>query len=727
MPPRHTLKNAAGYLAVVVLTAGFVVLAMQLWRADLWVPFCYGSDNLLTQVLIHGTMENGWYLTNGRLGMPLPQQMHDFPLADGLQFAILKLLACLFHDSAVALNLFALLAFPLAGLSSYWVLRRFEISPWPAVVVSVLYACAPYHFCRATTHVFLAAYYLLPLMTFVLVRIYAGRSPFIAIDPDSGRTLWRFRQRTAIGPVLVCMLTSASGVYYAFFSCFLLLMVGTKAAFRDRRGAHLISSLLLVAVITAGVGVAQVPTLAYTRTYGKNREAGARQAWEADRFGLDVAELLVPLRGHRVRFFARIHDNYATAGRQVTGEGPYVPLGLLASAGFVWLVGRFLWGRREGIIDALAYLTVCAVALGTIGGIGALFNFYVSPMIRCYERISIFIAFFALFALAMSVQHLLQRSAETRLSRVMYFPGGLAVLVLGFVDHTTPGLVPNYESWKSEYASDGDLGTRMEAALPAGTMVYQLPHVTFPEYPTVEAMADYELFRPYLHTRTLRFSYGAMRGREASRFQAEIARQPLNSAIRTLAFAGFGAIYVDRAGYADRGAAVERELSRLLGVEPLASRNERHTCFDMRHYIRELHHWHSDDWEMQRDIALHPIVLTWTDFGGEEKGKQGSTFRWCGRRGVVEIANNQARPRQAVLRMACASWPDQPLRLVIDGDLVQKELLLTKDLQPVELKLDVSQGNHLLRFTCDRPSTAAAGSKARLSFRVWNIDWHVEE
>ena len=70
--------------------------------------------------------------------------------------------------------------------------------------------------------------------------------------------------------------------------------------------------------------------------------------------------------------------------------------------GFLWLVGRFFWRRRENddrIEDALAYLTVAAVALGTIGGLGASFNFYVTPMIRCYNRLSIYIAFFALAGL----------------------------------------------------------------------------------------------------------------------------------------------------------------------------------------------------------------------------------------------------------------------------------------------------------------------------------------
>jgi phosphoglycerol transferase len=729
-PGKEWCKDASGYFAAVLLTCAFAVFGLRLWRADLKVPFIYAGDNLLNQMWFHATMENGWYLENGRLGMPWPQTMHDFPMSDGLHFGIVKLLGYIVHDSAVVLNLYILLAFPLVALSAYFVLRRFRLARWLAVVSSVLFACAPYHFCRTQGHLFLACYFQLPLMTLVLLRIYMGRSPFIAPDSATGQPRWRFFRWQAVGAVLVCLLVSAGGVYYAFFSCFLLLMAGIKAAYRDRLRSTFLSATLLIAVISAGVGVSLVPSFLYNRSHGRNLSVGARLAWEADTLGLNVAEMLLPVRDHHVRFLAKVHNSYRR-DRQVTGEYMSAALGVIASAGFLWLMARFLWRRRERIErveDALAYLAVCAVLLGTIGGVGALFNFYVTPMIRAYNRISIFIAFFALSALALLVQRLIRRRLAGRLSMGMYFGGGCALLLLGAVDQTAPWFVPSYDYWRTEYASDADFGKRLEAALPAETMVWQMPYVTFPEHPTVVQMTDYDLVRPYLHTRTLRFSYGAMRGREASRFQGEVARKPLSEAVRSLAFAGFGAIYVDRAGYADRGAAIEKQLSRLLGVEPLVSLNKRHACFDMRRYIGELHRWHTDpEWDVLRDTALHPVLLTWTYFGHEEKDAKRGTFRWCGRRGELEITNGQSRPRQAVLKMACSCSQDTPTRLVVDGDLAREELTLTKDPQPLELKLTVSPGKHVLRFTCDGSVKRLPGDNRGLGFRVWNPEWRVEQ
>jgi phosphoglycerol transferase len=721
-------RDLVGSLASVVLTLILVIVALQLWWTDLKVPFTYGGDNLVNQMLIQAIMENGWYLTNPRLGMPFPQTMHDFPMADTLHFGFLKLLGYVYHDSAVVLNLYVLLPFLLVDLSAYFVLRRFKVAPLLAVVASVLYACAPYHFCRSQGHLCLAAYYVLPLVTFVVLRIYMGHSPFVVNDPATGQPRWRFFRLEAFGAVLVCLLVSMSGVYYAFFSCFLLLMAGIKAAFRERHKAPLLSAVLLVTVISAGVGAALVPSVLYSRVHGKNLSMGGRLAWEADTFGLNVAEMLLPLPQHRIARLARIHTAYQM-DRKVTSEYIFAALGLVASAGFVWLMTRFLWrrpGRVERVEDGLAYLTVCAVLLGTIGGLGALFNFYISPMIRCYNRLSVFIAFFALFGLALSVQRLVHRRIRSRLSRTIYVAGACAVLLLGAVDQTVPWFRPNYRICNSEYASDADFGQQMEAALPAATMVWQMPCISFPEHPTVVEMSDYDLLRPYLHTRKLRFSYGAMRGREAYRFQTEMAKLPLHEVVRQLAFAGFGAIYVDRAGYKDHGEAIKRQLTRLLGAEPLFSLNKRQYCFDMRRYIGELHRWHSDEWEVLRDTALHPVLLTWTCFGHEEKDARLGTFRWCGRRGEVEIINGQSRPRQAVLRMACSCSQDTPARLIIDGDLAHEEVMLTRDPQPLDLKLTVHPGKHVLRFTCDGTVKRLPGDNRGLGFRVWNPEWRVE-
>jgi phosphoglycerol transferase len=586
-------KDASGYVAAVVGTLAVLTVTLQLWNADLTVPFGYGGgDGMMYLMLVQSTLDNGWFLDNDRLGAPDGQNLRDFPLPDVLHFGAIKLLGRVFKNPAVVTNLYFLLPFPLTALTSYFALRRFRLGRLAAVVASVLYACAPYHFWRMIGHPMLAVYYMLPLATWIIVRLYQGRSPFLQTVPDGVRARWRVWNWQAAGAILVCALTGIAGVYYAFFTCFFLLAASIKAAFRHRQWRHIGSAAILILVIASVCAAAVAPNILYIARNGKNYET-RREPYEADFYSLNVSEMLLPIASHRIPALARLREKYYLPPRTAKGEAASIsPLGLVASVGFLWLVGRFLWRRREKedrVEDALAYLTVAAVALGTIGGFGTSFNFYLSPMIRCYNRLSIYIAFFALAGLFLMVQRLVRRRVAGKWSFAAYAAGLGAVLLLGAFDQTATAFVPNYTEAKKQFVMDAEFGKRMEAALPVRAVVYQLPYVRFPESPPVHNLQDYELFRPYLHTHALRWSYGAVRGREASRRQAALAERPLADSLPVLADAGFNAVYLDRAAFEDNGAAIEVELTRLLGAEPQVSQTGRQVFFDMTRYA-QVHH-----------------------------------------------------------------------------------------------------------------------------------------
>ena len=132
------------------------------------------------QMFVQDVLESGGIYDNDRLGAGV-MDLRDFPIPDVRNIAVLKLLGCAFRDAGLVLNLFCLLSFPLTALSAYFVLRRLQIGRLAALTGAVLYACAPYHFFRtAGGHVFLAAYYLVPLIVWLILCVYRGRNPFQA-------------------------------------------------------------------------------------------------------------------------------------------------------------------------------------------------------------------------------------------------------------------------------------------------------------------------------------------------------------------------------------------------------------------------------------------------------------------------------------------------------------------------------------------------------------------
>ena len=726
----ETWKNAAGYAATLLVVLIAMTATLRLWHADLRVPLVYRGDNLMNQMFIQNILETGWVYDGARIGAPDNLNMRDYPLPDVLHLGIIKLMGYASHDSGLLLNLYYLLCFPLTALSAYFVLRRFRLGRTAALTVAVLYNCLPYHQARMQGHLFLSAYYLLPLMIWLLVRVYLGRYPLIRADSADGKPRWRLLSADAAGAALICVLTGLAGVYYAFFSCFFLLAVGIKSAFRERRWTPMIVSTVLILLISGAVGAALVPSLVYQARHGRNAGVAARLPAEADSYALTINEMLLPVAGHPIGAFQRLRQQFLASPRNPTGEVWSVPLGLVGSLGFLYLLGRFLWRRRDRIertSDALAYLNIVAILLGAIGGIGSCFNLYVTPMIRCYDRISIFIAFFALAGLFLLLQRLASRYDKNIWARILCSAGMLVLLVLGILDQTSPQFTPAYAEAKREYQSDQDFGRRMEAAVPTGSMIYQMPYFAFPESVQLNALADYELVRPYFHTRSLRFSYGAMRNRGASNWLAAVAEKPIPETLEALALAGFRGVYLDRAGYADSGASTEAELARLLGAAPLVSLTKRQIFFDMTSYVSALRaHFDDAEWDAKSEAASHPLVMDWAGAYDEEKAPNEGTWRWCGAKAQLNLRNLLNHPRRVILKMEYVGWRNKPARLTVDGDLCRRELALTAARQSLELELVVPPGDHFIAFTCDGPCTSTQNDARTLVFRICNFEYRIE-
>ena len=82
-------KDVSGYVAAVILTLVVLTVTLQLWNADLTVPFGYGGgDGMMYLALVKSTLDNGWYLDNDRLARPDGQNMRDFPMPDVLHFGV---------------------------------------------------------------------------------------------------------------------------------------------------------------------------------------------------------------------------------------------------------------------------------------------------------------------------------------------------------------------------------------------------------------------------------------------------------------------------------------------------------------------------------------------------------------------------------------------------------------------------------------------------------------
>ncbi len=578
----HFTKEAlVAYCVALGSCIAILIWLLRLWEADLGIPFCYSGDALLTGAFIKGIIDNGWYQANPYLGMPSGQLMYDFPQTCNLDFLIIKILSIFSSNYALVMNLYFLLTFPLTTLTAMYALGRLGIDAPKAIVGSLLFTFTPYHFLRGEGHLMLAAYYMLPLMIMVILWFYVP--PPWPLPPE-GR-LKSIMKPSSLGALIICLLISSTFVYYPFFSCFFLLVAGLTSSWRWGEKERLGVALLLIFVICAGILINLGPTLLYHHLNGPNPEISMRNPGESELFGLKIIQLLLPIQDHRIPQLADIAELYTKAS--LVNENSFAALGIIAGAGFIILIfGSIFWcaggGDDHVRMRGLSTLNLSAVLLATIGGFGTIFAALVTAQIRSYNRISIFIAFFSILALLMALEVVFDKLSSFR-GKSPQYALLLLILMIGILDQSSPAFVPP-SSIEEEFLTDEEFIGSVEELMPGGAMIFQLPYVPFPEHPSVMRMTDYEHFKAYLHSHSLRWSYGAIKGRDSDAWQRSVAKENLTNMVEAIYMAGFQGIYVDGYGYQDGGLAIAEELLDILGVQPLVSPEGRRFFFDLRNY-----------------------------------------------------------------------------------------------------------------------------------------------
>jgi phosphoglycerol transferase len=118
----------------------------------------------------------------------------------------------------------------------------------------------------------------------------------------------------------------------------------------------------------------------------------------------------------------------------------------------------------------------------------------------------------------------------------------------------------------------------------------------------------YEPLRGYLHSTSLRWSYGATKGRPSD-WSAQLAAQPLSYVVAAVAASGFDGLWVDPAGFEPAKAGqIERALRAQLHQAPLTSRDGDLWFFDLRPYEARLAQTHPRaQLAALRTRTLHPL------------------------------------------------------------------------------------------------------------------------
>jgi len=696
----------AAISASLALTAAAALL--RLWTAHLNVPIYPAGDTMISVMVVKNMQTTGWYQGTPELGAPFGQDLTGYPFAVGDTWHLMALkVLSLFLSPAASVNVFYVLGFGSIAAVAYGCFRFLSVSRPFACSLGAVYALLPYHFLRNEAHLFLGAYYAVPVACVLAVGLYNRRVSFRLNPRKNSVIAWA----TLAGAVLL----AGTGLYYAAFAMVLIAAAGILASLGARTWRPLFSAGVLVSVIAVCLAAAAIPNILHSGAAGSVSAVEGRSYGATEFYGLKITNLLLPLGIHRIAILA--HLRARTMDSPIPGEGSET-LGILGVIGFIAVVLAVLLPalkRNSALVQRLrplGALTVVALVCSTVAGLNSILAVVGFGELRAWDRISVVIAFLALAGFG----HLLDAARKRwagrgpiMLQRLIAATVAGLVLLVGLYDQTAPQMTPDYASAALSWNADAAYFAQVERELGVGANVFELPYARFPENPPIVNMTDYSHLRGYLHS-NLRWSYGGVKN-ERSEWQPVALQNGIAAALPELVAAGFSAVYINSLGYVDAGAAVEAEIVSVTGPQvPLVSPDGLLKVYDLRPYAARLA---ADPTALpSRAAVLYPASVSYGLGTYGEEALALDHWHWATGSAELTLVNPSPDAKKVVLR-GSIRVADANATVVIRIGNVETRLRPVDGAAQLEIPVTIESGATPVLITTDSGRTPSAPTDTR--------------
>ena len=548
------LREGGMILLVIAAIALSEYYFFQLWRLDWQVPMLYGGDGIYWV----GQVQRSYGDLTASLGWPFYQPPSPYePNYDLIYDLFVAFVGLFTKDTGVVFNLYVLVIPFANALAGYAVFRMTGMRRWLAFAFGVTFGLCPYVQQRLAGHMMLAAVEFVPFS--VLLCFWCAE------DPAFGRPGKGFLRnpRNWLALAFAWGIANNGAAYYPYFTCFFLCVTALCLILRDRRLSAGTPCFLTIGEIVLWMIPDFFPmVLGMIAGVGSTLTNGVyRSPIGADIYSLRISSLLLSPNGYGwdklARWFQRYFHLLATDEGPMYNENAYGYLGIVGVIAFLallallfrnhdWRAGREAVPRLSDRLWLLGRLNVAALLLASIAIFGGLIGIFLR-FIRGYNRISPYIAFFALLAAGLWAEWFLRNH---RGRGKALFTAVLAV-VLAYSYWEQQGLFnPKYEEVQTTWYQDAAFMEEVEQAAGEDAVVFQLPYMKNFENGSLNNMWDYTLLRGPLHSDTLRFSYGAGYGTENDVWYKETSELEPEAMVAELRAQGVAGIYLDLDGYA---------------------------------------------------------------------------------------------------------------------------------------------------------------------------------
>jgi hypothetical protein len=295
-----------------------------------------------------------------------------------------------------------------------------------------------------------------------------------------------------------------------------------------------------------------------------------RSPSESELFALKIIYLFLPVANHYFDYLANLRhlfDSYA-----IEFESAAESLGILGSISFMFLIlwvicrnynekgsaffktiSRFSLSKKErDFISNLSAINIFLVLFFTVSGFVMFFSISF-PHIRSHARISIFIAFLALSAMALIGDKILQKDFSlVKKNTIRFLFSTIFILAIFdqvgkitlFVSDSNARVIASYKT-SEKFFSDQHFVEEIEKSIPKKA-IFIFPIQSFPEG------GSYEFLTMYLHSKTLLWSAPSFRGRDSYKWQKTFFTEGFDKFFVKIKNNGFSGVVINRREYLEK-------------------------------------------------------------------------------------------------------------------------------------------------------------------------------
>lgn len=480
---KYMFNKIVYYILLALASSVICFFVLNLWEANLSVPFTFSQDGIGWSVIVKNIIDGGSPYKYVNLGAPFDNTwdyMPDFNLALTI---VVRILSIFTNRFGIIINFIFLLSIVLVAWTCAYSLIKCDVNRWIAFGLSLMYTNLPYHYYRGTQHLNLSCYFLVPIVCMVILKIFKDEE---------------FSRKSYIMISVLFFLLGMSDLYYTYFSLLIMVCVVIIKLIQTHNMKGIKPFLCSLISSILGLATCFVVWFCSRGNINSISTMDNRNLYDLEIYGLKISSLIMPVKGHLFPLFNKFTENYVNS-TPFNEEGVFAALGLVGAIGLIVSIIAVLINdkKKENIIAKCGTVNLIIIIIAVNAGLSVIIAQLVTHAIRCYNRLSIYIAFYSFLTIGLLLNEVIKKSNKHRLIKIIIVS---MLFFVGLIDQVSVDNIPRYSSNREKYDEAfavGDFFTRENIE----GNVYFYPFQSTNDFSQMNQRDRYEMYLPCLFTK----------------------------------------------------------------------------------------------------------------------------------------------------------------------------------------------------------------------------------